>query len=293
MELYLDGVTDYAYNSNILNGFIVFTDAARLASQERVELYDYSKITFGQMDYEDPYYLLSHENIDKMADNLIGYAAANGAGVSFRNMGSEVSSDFDETDLQTRQKQVAVQVSKFEKAKQAGEGIMINEGNDYAMPYADMITNMDLGGSEYTILDRMVPFYQLAVHGFANYTGEPLNLVQDYENELLKSAEYGAGLAFTFMKETAFAIQSTNYTKYFGAGYDSWKDKAAEIYNRYNSELGHTFNQRMTDHKYLTDMVTCTSYEDGTKVYVNYSYEDYRAEDGTNVPARDYVAVRQ
>ena len=293
VELYLDGVTDYAYNSNILNGFIVFTDAARLASQERVELYDYSKITFGQMDYEDPYYLLSHENIDKMADNLIGYAAANGAGVSFRNMGSEVSSDFDETDLQTRQKQVAVQVSKFEKAKQAGEGIMINEGNDYAMPYADMITNMDLGGSEYTILDRMVPFYQLAVHGFANYTGEPLNMVQDYENELLKSAEYGAGLAFTFMKETAFAIQSTDYTKYFGAGYDSWKDKAAEIYNRYNSELGHTFNQRMTDHKYLTDMVTCTSYEDGTKVYVNYSYEDYRAEDGTNVPARDYVAVRQ
>ncbi len=292
MELYLDGVTNYAYDSNLLNGFIEFRDAARLASQERVELLEYSKITFGQMQGEDSYYLLNHKNIDKMADNLIGYAAKNGAGVSFRDMGMEISSDFDETDPFTRQQALEVQVSKFEEAKQAGEGIMINMGNDYAMPYADMITGMDLGGSEYTILDKMVPFYQLAVHGFANYAGESLNLTQDYEDELLKSAEYGAGLSFTFMKETAFAIQSTNYTKYFGAGFDAWENKAKEIYSRYNSELGHTFNQRMTDHKYLTDMVTCTSYEDGTKVYVNYSYEDYRAEDGTAVPARDYVAVK-
>lgn len=292
MELYLDGVTNYAYDSNLLNGFIEFRDAARLASQERVELLEYSKITFGQMMGEDSYYLLNHKNIDKMADNLIGYAAANGAGVSFRDMGMELSSDFDETDPFSRQQALAVQVSKFEQAKQAGEGIMINMGNDYAMPYADMITGMDLGGSEYTILDKMVPFYQLAVHGFANYAGEPLNLTQDYEDELLKSAEYGAGLSFTFMKETAFAIQSTNYTKYFGAGFDAWEDRAKEIYSRYNSELGHTFSQRMTDHRYLTDMVTCTSYEDGTKVYVNYSYEDYQAEDGTAVPARDYVAVK-
>lgn len=74
---------------------------------------------------------------------------------------------------------------------------MINMGNEYAAVYSDMITNMDLQGSEYSILDEYVPFYQMAVHGYINYTGEALNLVGNMEDELLRSAEYGAGLYFT------------------------------------------------------------------------------------------------
>ena len=65
-----------------------------------------------------------------------------------------------------------------------------------------------------------------------------------------------------------------------------------EIYNRYNSELGHVFNQEMTNHEYLAKKVTCTTYEDGTKVYVNYSYHDFTATDGTVVPAKDYAVTR-
>jgi hypothetical protein len=66
-----------------------------------------------------------------------------------------------------------------------------------------------------------------------------------------------------------------------------------DMCKRYNNELGHTFNQEMTDHELLGDYARCTTYADGTKVYVNYSFtEDYTAEDGTVVPVRDYVVVR-
>ena len=102
---------------------------------------------------------------------------------------------------------------------------MINMGNDYAVAYADMVTNMDLEGTEYSIIDKKIPFYQLAIHGYVNYTGEALNLTQNTQNELLNSAEYGAGLAFTFMKESAFELQNTLYTEYFGADYSAWHDE--------------------------------------------------------------------
>ena len=65
-----------------------------------------------------------------------------------------------------------------------------------------------------------------------------------------------------------------------------------EVYNRYNAEMGHVFHQRMTDHELVADQIACTTYEDGTKVYVNYTYNDYTAKDGTAVPARDYAVVR-
>ena len=65
------------------------------------------------------------------------------------------------------------------------------------------------------------------------------------------------------------------------------------MYNRYNAELGHTFNQEISGHEVLSPYVSCTSYADGTKVYVNYSYSDeYTAADGTVVPVRDYTVVR-
>ncbi len=64
-----------------------------------------------------------------------------------------------------------------------------------------------------------------------------------------------------------------------------------EIYERYNSELGHIFNQEMTGHDNLSDFVSLTTYADGTKVYVNYSYDDETV-NGVTVPARDYLVVK-
>ena len=189
-------------------------------------------------------------------------------------------------------KQMEEQAEKLKSLDDNGTDIMINMGNDYAVAYADMVTNMDLEGTEYSIIDKKIPFYQLAIHGYVNYTGEALNLTQNTQNELLNSAEYGAGLAFTFMKESAFELQNTLYTEYFGADYSAWHDEMLEIYTRYNEELGHTFNQKMVGHEYVTSELTCTIYEDGTKVYVNYSYDELQADDGTVVPARDYVVVR-
>lgn len=291
MNIYLDGITDYAWNSDILDGFFAPFDAARLVSKEKAELYEYSTVTFAQRDELDPYYLLSNENIQKAADLLVETTDALGAGVSFQNMGKDIPSDFNRKNTVTRQASLTQQAERFKELASAGKNVMINMGNDYAIAYVDMVNNMDLTGAAYTILDKTVPFYQLAIHGYTNYTGESLNLTQDFEQELLKSAEYGAGLSFTLMNETAFILQKTLYTQYFGADYSAWHDRMIDIYTRYNQELGHTFNQRMTNHEWVTAKVACTTYADGTKVYVNYGYEDAKVS-GVTVPARDYKAVR-
>lgn len=291
ITVYLDGITDYALDSDMWDGFMATFDAARLVSKEKAELYEYSTVMYGQRDDLDTYYLLKASVAKEMADNLLAATENYGAGTSFQNIGKDLSSDFTRKAPQSRQATLNVQEQLLKEASDAGKDIMINMGNDYAIAYADMVTNMDLSGSEYTIIDKTVPFYQLAIHGYVNYTGESLNLTQNFEDELLRSAEYGAGLSFTFTEETAFALQKTLYTQYFGADYASWQERMMEIYTRYNQELGHVYNQKMVDHEYVSDTVTCTTYEDGTKVYVNYGYEDYKA-GAVKVAARDYTAVK-
>lgn len=292
VDIYLDGVTQYAYDSSLLDGFFVFTDAARFISKEKAELFEYNPISYGKREMLDSYYLLHPDTAEEMTANLAAAAAKYGTGISFRETGKDLSADYYESDIRHRQEVLNQQAGQIRDLVDQGQKLMINMGNDYVAPYCDMITNMELQGSEYTIIDTYVPFYQMALHGYVNYTGEALNLTGETEDELLRSAEYGAGLSFTLMNETAFVLQKTLYTEYYGSDYAAWHDRLVDTYTRYNAELGHTFNQKMTGHEQINAELSCTMYEDGTRVYVNYGYLDQTAEDGTVVPARDYKVVR-
>ena len=288
VNLYLDGATMYERDSNIFNGFFSFRDAARFITKERAVQHEFSHITYASREFTDPYYLLHATVADKMADNLQSYASGYGVGASFYDIGKDIAADYYRKGIRTRQSSLDDQTERFKSLYENGTPFMTQMGNEYAALYSTIVTGMDLKGSEYTIIDHYIPFYQMAIHGYVDYTGEPVNLCGDAEREILLSARYGAGLSFAFMKADAFVTQKTLYSKLYGASYDSWKDRAFETYNRYNSEMGHVFGMEMTGYENLTDDVSVTEYADGTKVYVNTGYNDYEA-DGTTVPARDYV----
>ena len=292
VDLYLNGITQYAYDSNLLDGFFSYRDAAKFISKERAGLKEYSSVTYAERDDLDTYYLLHPDVIARMAGNLCAAADEVGANVSFEDTGMDLSADYYRRSPRSRQSVLEEHRSMLRNIQESGKKIMISMGNDYAAAYASMVTGVDLRGSEYTIIDECIPFYQLAVHGRVNYTGFPVNICGNPQQEILYSAEYGAGLYFTFMKESAFAIQKTLYTEYYGSSYDSWRDEMFSIYNRYESELGHTFSQEMTGHSNLSPTLSLTEYADGTKVYVNYGFSEARV-DGITVPARDYRTVRQ
>lgn len=291
VDLYLNGVTQYEHDSNIFDGFFSFRDAAKYISKERAVLYAYSDITYAQREGTDTYYLLHTSLASDMAANLAAEASKYDTGISYQDLGFELSSDFDSKRFMSREAVKNVQTGILKENQASGQKVMINRGNDFAVPYADMIVNMELRGNDYTILDECVPFYQMAIHGAKNYFGAPLNVCGDINQEILYCAEYGAGLYFTLMKESSFTLQKTLYTEYYGSDFDVWNEKIKEVYARYNSELGHVFNQKMVDHENVTGHVSRTEYADGTKVYVNYGFETATA-DGVEIPARDYVVVR-
>lgn len=291
INLYLNGITQYEYKSTLVDGFFSYRDAAKLISKERAELFQYSAVTYAAREGAESYYLLHTELAQQMADNIIAAANKYNTGVSFEDIGKDLSADYYKKKPYSRGAVLKLQEEKLKAVNDSAMPLMVNMGNDYAVPYASMVTSMDLRGNDYTILDECVPFYQLAVHGYIDYTGYPLNISGDDTQELLYSAEYGAGLQFTLMKESTFALQKTLYTEYYGSDYDAWRSRMVDIYTRYNQELGHTFNQEMTGHDNLTDTLSCTTYADGTKVYVNYDYVDVQA-DGKTIPARDYLVVK-
>ena len=292
VPLYFDGVNCFAYESGVLEGFIAFTDAARYTTREQIELLPFDIVQYQPADWLDSYYLVRPEYAKKNTDNLLNTLDEMvAAGVSFRDVGYLLSADYNPKNTTTREQTKALNVQSLKDAQANGQQVMIRVGNDYALPYADVITDMDLTGTAYSIIDQAVPFYQIALHGMKDYTGEPINLAGDYLQEFLRCVEYGAGLNFTFMAEDAKVLQDTYHTNYFGSNYTSWAEDAAAMIDRYQADMVGLNQQRIVAHEKLTTYVTVTGYADGTKVYVNYGSEPY-AENGVSIPARDYTVER-
>ena len=290
--LYLDGITTFAYHSGLLDGFLPFRDAARYATREQVHLYPYDIVTYQQAEWMDDYYLVRPEYARKNASNLIAdLKNRNAAGISFRDIGNLLSGDYYPRDLVTREQVKQLNIGTLKEAAAAGEKISIRKGNDYAVPYADLITDMNLTGQAYAIIDERIPFYQIALHGMKDYTGEAINLSGDYRTKLLECAEYGAGLNFTFMAEDTRVLKDSAYSRYTSSGYPYWKEQVQEMILRYQREMKGLNRLRIIGHERLAEEVSVTTYEDGTKVYVNYGSEDFRS--GTVlIPARDYLVER-
>ncbi len=292
IKVYFNGITNYAINSDLGDGFVSYRDASKFLNKEMAKSSDFNRITYAKDTNSAESYLLKADVIYKMMDKLVENANEYQASVSFDDVGYLLSSDFYQKNLVSRQQAMKGQQEKLQSIVDSGMDVMLNGGNDYAVLYADIVTNMDLKGTQYSIIDKQVPFYQLAIHGLVNYTGNSVNLAKDAQLAVLNAAEYGAGLSFTMMKESTFTLQNTLYSEYFGSDYSAWHNDLVEIYSRYNDELGHTFNQKMADHEYITKDLTCTSYEDGTKVYVNYSDDEVRISDGTVILPQDYYVAK-
>lgn len=292
VTLYFDGVNCFAYDSGILEGFIPFTNAARYTTREQVEIAPYDVVTYQQSKWVDPYYLVKPDYAKQNASNMIGALKdMNTAGVAFRDIGSLLSADYNSKATVTREEVKAMNLETMQEARDAGMKIIIKQGNDYAVPAADLITDMNLVGTKFGLIDQTVPFYQIALHGMKDYTGQPLNLANDYVDEFLKCVEYGAGLNFTFMAEDGKVLQDTYHSNYFGANYDAWCDEAEALITQFQKDMAGLNNQRIVSHENLTEDVTVTGYADGTKVYVNYGIEEANI-DGVVVPARSYSVER-
>ena len=292
VDLYFDGISCFAYDSGILNGFNALADSARSTTRTVIKLYPYDIVTYRLSDWMDPYYLVKPAYAARCAANLINGLKDRGAvGVAFRDIGNLLSADYHDSNLVTREQAKAMNVQTLEDAVAAGLKVIIKEGNSYAIPYADLITDMNLSGNAYALLDYSVPFYQIAIHGLKDYTGDALNLAGDSTTLLLESAEYGAGLNFTFMYKDTKVLQDSVFSCYAAAGYLPWKEEAMATILRYQKEMAGLNRQAITGHERLSEHVAVTTYEDGTKVYVNYGSTDY-SEGGVKIPARDYLVKR-
>lgn len=157
--------------------------------------------------------------------------------------------------------------------------------------YVKAIVDMPISDSDYIYTDQSVPFLSIALKGILPMYGDYVNFEANEREYFLKLVETGIYPSFYLTYENPSELIYTNSSNVYTSQYSVYRDQILQYYDelRQISEL--TKNSMIAGHEITDTGVTIVTYDNGVKLYINYSEAERKA-DNVTVPALSYVVGR-
>jgi hypothetical protein len=272
------------------NGVNRLRDAARSAAGGAARQYEYLLSTTAR-DISNVGYLLTPPALQSAFGRYLAGRKGSGAtALMLESLGSTVYSDLRGGDPTDRDSCRRLVVDVLAEIDDAAEPIIVQDPNDYALPYADVALSVPLTSSGFDIESYPVPFLPMVLHGYVDYAGPPINAVDDPASMLLHLLATGAYPYYHVIGEDTAKIPGSDADHLFSAGWRYHLGSMVDTWRTVQEALGPVHGRRIVHHSYVAEGVSATRYEGGTAVLVNFSTETADV-NGTAVPARGYRVV--
>ncbi|MBE6903884.1 MAG: hypothetical protein E7480_04685 [Ruminococcaceae bacterium] len=273
------------------NGISSITGVSRSVSGARAEQFSYYLNTFDKNHSFKKWYLISALNLEKISDTIAKSVNKINGAFGIYNSGANLYSDYDKNNIFDRQAMLDITQTAFEKISNASEGIYFKDAFIYSLSTANMISSVPMKSSQYDMLTKDIPFYQMVIHGICDYASNSVNLEGDTELAILKSIEYGAAPDFSLIVRNTDIIHKTSEKGYYSCNSAVWEERIHTLYNSTRSFYKAVAGQYMTAHRELEKDVFETVYQNGYSVIVNYSDKDISV-NGNTVKAESYCFLK-
>lgn len=174
------------------------------------------------------------------------------------------------------------------------KNLMFMNPNQYALQYASKITNLPTYGTDYQIIATSIPFYQLVLSGYVDYSSYSFNINDKFSLNWhkMKAIETLSNISMTWSYKSTIDLVETEYSNYYSTYYKNWYDTFINLYNELNS-LG-IYNSSLVKHELITlnGNITKSIYANGTEIVFNYSDLDYTY-NGEVIPKNNFKVVKE
>ena len=255
---------------------------------KRITSETWSRPTFGMV-YDTLYYLTPSAAVDQGHAIVSGMSSANIKAISLTGITQLVSDYYYRNEFHDSSEMASAFASIAQNAN-AHMSTTLSSANAYLWRYADALSDMPIGGSDYTYTDAEIPFLAIALSGQIPYYAEYTNFQANTHQFLMHLLEQGVRPAFLLTWEDPIELQNTNSSGIYSSRYELYGDMIAEWYmilNDLHQRVG--TNGMIMDHQRSGDMV-CVTWDNGTKVYLNFG--DMAGEmDGVALDSMSYKVV--
>ena len=206
--------------------------------------------------------------VKKFGSFIKSVTKQNISGVSVSGLGDYNYSDFSNNAFD-REKTRQTMLAAFEQLK-GKSGVMLNQANDYAWPYADWLLNVPVSTDRMNAIDEDVPFYQLCVSGCIRYTTPAINMYATYETMVRDALKTGSSMHYVLgMDVSKEKLKGSVYESYIGSKFSLWQADILKQYTSFQEAALFLGNYVIRDYLLLQEGVTQTVYDNGYSVLVN------------------------
>ena len=284
--------TDFYLNTDFFrvyktgNGVSASSGTARNVSGAISKQYNFYPESFGK-DESLTWMLVNAKSLKKITSSFSDSINNKKISLGLNNMANTLYGDYRLRNTYDRQAMLSEQISAYVTlAKSAGK-MYFNGANSYILPFASMVSNIPLKSSQYDFYSYDIPFYQIVMHGYVDYSSSALNLSGDFKTNLLKSVEYGSALKYELVCQNFEELPRSSESQLFSSLYDNY----AEEIIKYEIEISDFYransNADIIGHKQISENVYETLYSNGNRSIVNYSDTQIQIS-GKNIGPQNY-----
>lgn len=203
-----------------------------------------------------PAYYSSHVNKMMKGYNKLNIDGAYLPDLGNRTVGTYKANEEIYTGLGTQ-----YQMEALELLNNSNSNLKVAAPFDYALPYINLANMIPVQSTLYGVFDYSIPFYQMVISGLVDYTMDYVNGTSDKSAEwfLIKALETGSNLQFLISYEDPKVLLETDYTMYYKAFYNNWKNEIIEMNNEIN-QIG-IHQGRLVNHEVLQSNLVRVIYE--------------------------------
>lgn len=274
-------------------GYSAFFDAAYNACDKTADLYKYNVVTRSYIP-ESKYHLLARELLPETASKLLNNISSwDLDGLSLSKLSNTAYSDYSNSNSTTYNSKgrMAEDVNEILKKLSDKYKIASDDANSYAAVNSDIIYNAPVISSQEVVFSEDIPFYQMVFKGYIPMAGECINLSESPEKYLLKSIEGGCGLSYTVISEYDNKYIDADTYDFYGSVYEDIKDGIFADIGLTEEYFKAVDGAEIVSHKILDNGLRETRFNNGIKLYVNYSDVPKESPDGQVGPL-DFVWSR-
>lgn len=211
--------------------------SARDVSSEFAEKYPYDLAGNIYDKTQRAIYMLSPKYFESFATTLAeNFKDKNPelSSMAFEQLGSKIVGDYERRHECFRYSSVVQQQKVFDiLAKNEITDLSLTAPYEFAIPYASNITELPYEATQYSLFDYSIPFYQLVVSGYKDYSGTIINAndEQGLNHHIMNILETGSNIQFTFSYDSSDKLIQTDYNYYYYTQYSDWKDEVTKTLN--------------------------------------------------------------
>lgn len=263
--------------------------STRDISNEYTKKYPYHLAGNVYDEKQRPYYTLSPRYFEVFAEILgENFAKSNPDlnSMAFEKLGSKLVGDYKKRNVFYKQDSLNESIKAFETLQEVGgiEKISLNAPYEFALEYTSNITNLVYESTLYEVFDYSIPFYQLVMSGYKDYSGLVINANDEIalNRHMMNILMSGSNVHFTFSYDNSSELIQTDYNYYYYTQYSQWQAEITEVMSILNTYDIHSYTLQShnslkdasgntLDKVYVVTYASKVNPTDTFQVYLNYS----------------------